>query len=328
MEDIQASAMLKRFSFADHIPMILAADIDNNEVNALFDEMSCCYEILLGGRATLTYSKEIKLLCALLYNITSIHLDAATSGQDFSGLRLIQRQLLNKRKDISALSPLANQSADTDVFSLHKLFANFSDLIGQPDRHVYSPLNRERGDNLIMPVVLSVLPYLNSRKQVVSDFVTEAYAALIAEEGSTEIVCSSSVNVPDTSSGSDLERNINEHDRRAYEANSADFAIPSSGSSRPLRSAESALTPAFNRLLRGDAAATDDDILTAPASTTNDVATVAAPTSFSATAIFRRVINALIRTHSSAGFPSRPQTSNTLGWLETMHLFQFLRNGR
>jgi hypothetical protein len=329
MAELPASAMLKRFSFADHIPMILAADIDNNEVTALFDQMSCCYEILLGGRATLTYSKEIKLLCSLLYNITSIHLDAATSGQDFSGLRLIQRQLSNKRKDITALSSLTNQNGDKDLFSIQKLFANFSDLIGQPDRHVYSPLNRERGDNLIMPVVLSLLPYMISRKQVVSDVITEAYAALIAEEVTTEIVCSSSENVHDTHlTGSDLDRNSNEHDRRDANTDSAHLTAPSSGSSSPLRNAEDAYTPVLNRLLRGETAATDDDTSTAPATATNVDATVAAPTSFTATAIFRRLLNAAIRTHSSAGFPSRPNTSNMLGWLETLHLFQFLRNGR
>lgn len=329
MADLPASATLQRFSFADHIPMILAADIDNNEVNALFDQMSCCYEILLGGRATLTYSKEIKLLCALLYNITSIHLDAATSGQDFSGLRLIQRQLSNKRKDMTALSSLTNQNVDKDEFSLQKLLTNFSDLIGQPDRHVYSPLNRQRGDNLMMPVVLSLLPYLNSRKQVVSDLVTEAYAALVAEEITPEIVCSSSAQELNTLlTGSDLERNINEPDRRDTDTDSAQLTAPSSGTYSSLHSVESALTPALNRLLRGEPAAIDDDTLTAPAATTNAVATVAATSSFSAIAIFRRLFNAAVRTHSSAGYPSRPNTSNMLGWLETMHLFQFLRNGR
>jgi hypothetical protein len=329
MAALPASAVLKRFSFADHIPMILAADIDNNEVTALFDQMSCCYEILLGGRATLTYSKEIKLLCALLYNITSIHLDAATSGQDFSGLRLIQRQLSNKRKDITALSSLMSQNGNNDLFSFQKLLANFSDLIGQPDRHVYSPLNRERGDNFIMPVVLSLLPYLNSRKQFVSDLVTEAYAALIAEEVTTEIVCSSSENVHNTPlTGSDLERNRNEHYRRDADTDSAHLTAPSSRSSSPLRIAENAVTPVLNRLQRGETAATVDDTVAAPPDTTTVDARIATPTSFTAAAIFRRLLNAAIRTHSSAGFPSRPNASNMLGWLETLHLFQFLRNGR
>lgn len=314
MADSLAAVTLKRFSFADHIPMILAADIDNNEVNALFDQMSCCYEILLGGRATLTYSKEIKLLCALLYNITSIHLDAATSGQDFSGLRLIQRQLSNKRKDMTAVSSLSRLNVEKDEFSLLKFFTDISDTFRQSDRHVYSPLNKERGDKLIMPVVLSLLPYLNSRKQVISGVLSEAYAALVAEEVTPEIVCSSGVDVLSTPSniGSDIEMNRNEQDRREADPEIVNTTSSSSGSSTSYS--------ALNRLQPGSAAAID--------ARTNIAASDTPPTSFNAAALFRRLLNAAIRTHSSAGLPSRPQTSNMLGWLETLHLFQFLRDGR
>ena len=58
---------LKRFSFGDHIPIILAADIDNNEFNALTDQISSCCEYLFGGRATVTYATEVRLITALLY---------------------------------------------------------------------------------------------------------------------------------------------------------------------------------------------------------------------------------------------------------------------
>lgn len=98
-----ASHSFERFSFGDHIPIILASDIDDNEINLLTSKLSSCCEFVFGGRAAINYSKEVKLFSSLLYYILSFDQDHSTLGQDFNGLKLIQSRLSDKPIKVQTL---------------------------------------------------------------------------------------------------------------------------------------------------------------------------------------------------------------------------------
>jgi hypothetical protein len=97
------SPSYERFSFGDHIPIILASDIDDNEINLLTSKLSSCCEFVFGGRAAINYSKEVKLFSSLLYYILSFDQDHSTIGQDFNGLKLIQSRLSDNKPKAQTL---------------------------------------------------------------------------------------------------------------------------------------------------------------------------------------------------------------------------------
>lgn len=234
--------MSTRFSFADHIPIILAADIDNNEVNDLYEKIANCCEYILGGRITVQYGNEIKLISNLLYHILCIITDDCTMGQSFCSLQLIQlmkaiesthvkksTELLHNRNSTSFSSfnnnneeksseiidwnSLLSSSALTTISTIiNKGYSYISDYIisnikdindtrqviinliknifYSTNRIIYTSLNHQNKNNknkLKIALILSLVPYIQSRWLIISKSIIDSYNALIhIEENSLE----------------------------------------------------------------------------------------------------------------------------------------------
>lgn len=77
--------------FAMHIPILIAKDIDNREINILTEALVGISEILMGGRETVSRKEEITLLSRVLYYMSSFSSSFSTLGQDFSGIHVDRR---------------------------------------------------------------------------------------------------------------------------------------------------------------------------------------------------------------------------------------------
>ena len=288
MSEQSGSSNLKRFSFGDHIPIVIAADVDNNEINALYEQISSCCEFLLGGRATVTYSREVKFVSSLLYYMISIHEDHCTLGQDFSGIRMIQSRIFN------ANVPHQRAGIESNLVGsglLETVLKEFNNIFRPSSRTVYSPLNIQKGDTLYAAVLMSFLPYLNSRKTDISSLLGECYTALTAKEedqpASTTI--------------------INTDGR-------SPFTISSSSSLSNAVAAAATSSSHHNIASMRDTAPAE--IVASPISQTTKIKH-----------FITRLVNAYRRFRLSPPY-SATGSQGLLGWLEAMHLFWFLRNGR
>ena len=348
MSDQNSIDKLKRFSFGDHIPIVLAADIDNNEVNALFDQVSSCFEFLLGGRATVTYSKEVKFLSCLLYYAISIHQDQCTSGQDFSGLRLLQSR--------SIPIPDNSPTSVVDVSSLMTvLMKEVGNIFGTStsSRTVFSPLNIQKGDTVYMALAMSTLPYLYSRRSEISSVMAESYVAFTAKE---EHSSTSNANISAADGANIFERDTyhTNGSSNGASSNNSDPTLPGDdterigeggigegegeGDERNRGSASHRNNVDSGGLVAGASMTVPDTTSTSTSATTGIATTAVIDRSSDNTspspslnsrvdALITRLFNANSRFQSSSPYNNTgPQ--GLLGWLEALHLFYFLRNGR
>ena len=287
MSEQSGSSNLKRFSFGDHIPIVIAADVDNNEVNALYEQISSCCEFLLGGRTTVTYSREVKFISSLLYYMISIHEDHCTLGQDFGGIRMIQSRIF--KADVPHGRESIRGHLDGPEL-LKTVLKEFNNIFRPSSRTVYSPLNIQKGDTLYASVLISLIPYLHSRKTDISSLLGECYTALTAKE---------------------------------EDQSSTTTTINTDGRSSSTRSTSSlssiAASAAASSSLHNIASIRD----TAPAEI------VASPILLTTKIkhFITRLVNAYRRFQLSPPY-SASGSQGLLGWLEAMHLFWFLRDGR
>ena len=291
--------MTQRFSFGDHIPMIIATEIDNIEMNALAEQISSSFEILFGGRASVTYLKETKFLSSFLYTILSIYQDASTPGQDFAGLRLVQI----RSPTTQGLPPVA--AVNTSL--LLSMGERIRSLWGNNSRNVYTPLKRELRNSILLSLLLSCIPYLHSRKTAIYATLTELYTALCADE----VVTSTD----------------NCHIDQIPNAAAADI-ISSRGNQLALQfPPDGILLSSSNGLNSNETAPSIVDI--APMETAGIEVGTSSSTAISTIkkiSMFQRIFNAAVRTFLTAS--QGPESASILGYLQTVHLFQFLRNGR
>jgi Pex2 / Pex12 amino terminal region len=273
--------------------MIIANEIDSSEINALSEQISSSFEIMFGGRASVTYLKETKFLSSFLYNILSIYQDASTPGQDFTGLRLVQVRSPTKQ----GLLPAEALNAS----SLLSVLDRIRSMWGQHRRNVYTPLRRELSNSMLLSALVSCIPYLNSRKTTIYATLAELYTALCADE--TAAVTSSS--------------NI---DQIPY----ATESISSRSHAPTPQLLPEDVIPSSSGLVSNYIGA---DIM--PIETAGTVEGSSNPTAISSIkkiSITQRVFRAAIRTFLTAS-PS-PESASIFGFLQTVHLFQFLRSGR
>ena len=287
----------QRFSFGDHIPMIIANEIDCSEINALSEQISSSFEIMFGGRASVTYLKETKFLSSFLYNILSIYQDASTPGQDFTGLRLVQVRSPKKRGLRPAVAAL-------NASSLLSVLDRIRSMWGQHRQNVYTPLKREVSNSVLLSALVSCIPYLDSRKTTIYATLAELYTALSADEAPAV-----------TSSGNS---NIDQ-------IPNATESISSRGHASTLQLLPEDVIPTSSSGLVSSH--TGADVMPyETAGTEEGSSNSTAISSMKKISIAQRIFRAAIRTFLTAS-PS-PESASVLGFFQTVHLFQFLRNGR
>lgn len=291
--------MTQRFSFGDHIPMIIATEIDNSEMSALAEQISSTFEILFGGRASVTYLKETKFLSSFLYNILSIYQDASTPGQDFTGLRLVQI----KSPTIQGLSPVA--AVNTSL--LLSMGERIRSLWGNNRRNVYTPLKRELRNSMLLSLLLSCIPYLHSRKTAIYATLTELYTALCADEAAA-VTITDNCHIDQIPDAADV---ISSRGNQLMLQVPPEDSFPSS--SNGLNSNET--VPSIV-----DLAPMETGGIEGGTSTSTAISTI------KKISIVQRIFNAAVRTFLTAS--QGPESASILGYLQTVHLFQFLRNGR
>ena len=279
--------------------MIIATEIDNSEMNALAEQISSSFEILFGGRASVTYLKETKFLSSFLYTILSIYQDASTPGQDFTGLRLVQI----RSPTTQGLPPTA--AANTSL--LLSMGERIRSLWGNNSRNVYTPLKRELRNSILLSLLLSSIPYVHSRKTAIYATLTELYTALCADEAAA-------VTSTDTC-----------HIDQIPNAAAADI-ISSRGNQLVLQFPPEDIVLSSSNGLNSNVPSIVD---IAPIETAGIEAETSSSTAISTIkkiSIVQRIFNAAVRTFLTAS--QGPESASILGYLQTVHLFQFLRNGR
>ena len=332
MSDNTRSSSLKRFSFGDHIPIVLAADIDNNEVNKLFDQVSSCSEVILGGRTTVTYSTEIKLLSAFLYNFISLYADSATPGHDFCGLGLIQSKPSNGVG--LTTTPSAEINNDLSFASLGIVMKKFADLFSRKSQKVYAPLHKDRSDTMLLSLLVSIVPYLISRKANIHQALSECYCALTAAEDQAPVDLGGvgRLHRDRGASRSDIILQGSDILARNPIGIGASEGITDINNSLGVNTHSSPSEHRSHADSRGDSLAVDNSI----SSTNIPSDSIGADGIFfdenliftKLFEVMRRVFNAAVRTCSATCSGSPNARSDVWVWLETLHLLEFLRYGR
>jgi hypothetical protein len=296
MSDKLITSATQRFSFGDHIPMIIANEIDSSEINTLSEQISSSFEIMFGGRASVTYLKETKFLSSFLYNILSIYQDASTPGQDFTGLRLVQVRSPTKQ----GLLPAAALNAS----SLLSVLDRIRSMWGQHSRNVYTPLKRELSNSMLLSALVSCIPYLNSRKTTIYATLAELYTALCADE-TAAVTSSGNSNIDQIPNATE---SISSRSHAPTSQLLPEDVIPTSSSGLVSNRIGADILP-------NETAGTEEE-------TSNSTAISSIKKIFIAQRIFRAAIRTFLTASTS------PESASILGFFQTVHLFQFLRSGR
>lgn len=155
--------------FAGHLTMVLAAEVDKRESDFVGERIVELSESLIGGRKTLEFAPELRLLGAVVYYVCTILSNGRTPGQQLCGLDMIVP--LAAVGDTYSASPPTVRPSWLQTLKDHVVGASHASY-GRPRWKT----------NATVALLLALFPYMRARLREGTALVEHMVQVLMAPE--------------------------------------------------------------------------------------------------------------------------------------------------
>lgn len=170
-------------SFAGHLLMVLAGEVDKRESESVSERVVELSESLIGGRTTLEYAPELRLLGSALYYGCTIFSSGGTPGQQLCGLCMIVPLPVEKTAAHSSRVDAPGDAPKNSWLQLLRNWQNglFSSTASSATDNVAYGRPRWK-TNMTVVLLLALFPYIKARLRKGTALIEHMVQVIVAPE--------------------------------------------------------------------------------------------------------------------------------------------------